>query len=209
MLKRIIEHEVTVFPVVPTIGATLLSLNREWRLDISDACARVTNTAAALPAEFVPRARDGVPERAHLRDVRTHRVQARRIPRAGARAREADVGRQARFLARRSFCCHPTASRCRPARPGILHVRGPHVMVGYWKQPELTDHMLKPGRLPGERVLCTHDYLHGWTRTASCTSSAARDDIIKTRGEKVSPIEVENALHRDRRRARGGRRRRA
>ena len=66
-------------------------------------------------------------------------------------------------------------------------------MLGYWKQPDLTAHMLKPGRYPGERVLCTHDiftmdeegYLYFVGRT---------DDIIKTRGEKVSPVEVENVL---------------
>jgi acyl-coenzyme A synthetase/AMP-(fatty) acid ligase len=54
--------------------------------------------------------------------------------------------------------------------------------------------MLKEGPVPGERMLCTHDnftidvdgFLYFVGRT---------DDIIKTRGEKVSPIEVENALH--------------
>jgi acyl-coenzyme A synthetase/AMP-(fatty) acid ligase len=68
-------------------------------------------------------------------------------------------------------------------------------MQGYWRQPELSARMLKPGRYPGERVLCTHDvftmdeegYLYFVGRT---------DDIIKTRGEKVSPVEVENVLHR-------------
>ena len=68
-------------------------------------------------------------------------------------------------------------------------------MAGYWNRPDLTDEMLEPGKLPGERVLCTHDlfrmddegYLYFVGRT---------DDIIKTRGEKVSPVEVENALHR-------------
>ena len=35
VLKRVIEHDVTVFPIVPTIGATLLSLHRSWRLDVS------------------------------------------------------------------------------------------------------------------------------------------------------------------------------
>jgi acyl-CoA synthetase (AMP-forming)/AMP-acid ligase II len=54
VLKRIIEHEVTVFPIVPTIGATLLSLNRSggWTFPT---VRRVTNTAAALPAEFIPK----------------------------------------------------------------------------------------------------------------------------------------------------------
>lgn len=82
-----------------------------------------------------------------------------------------------------------------PGEIGTLYVRGPHVMAGYWNRPDLTDEMLKPGKLPGEKVLCTHDlfrmddegYLYFVGRT---------DDIIKSRGEKVSPVEVENALHR-------------
>ena len=32
-------------------------------------------------------------------------------------------------------------------------------------------------------------------KTATCTFMGRSDDIIKTRGEKVSPVEVENCLH--------------
>ncbi|MEJ2360125.1 MAG: AMP-binding protein [Gammaproteobacteria bacterium] len=77
---------------------------------------------------------------------------------------------------------------------GILYVRGPHVMLGYWNQPERSAHMLKPGRLPHERVLCTHDWFY--TDDEGFLYFVGRsDDIIKTRGEKVSPVEVENVLH--------------
>ena len=73
-------------------------------------------------------------------------------------------------------------------------MRGPHVMAGYWRSPELTAHMLKDGPVPGERMLCTHDFFtvdeEGFLYFVGRT-----DDIIKTRGEKVSPIEVENALY--------------
>ncbi|MFT3756182.1 MAG: AMP-binding protein [Pseudoxanthomonas sp.] len=77
---------------------------------------------------------------------------------------------------------------------GVLHVRGPHVMAGYWNRPEQTAHMLRPGPLPGERVLCTHDLFR--TDDEGFLYFVGRsDDIIKTRGEKVSPVEVENVLH--------------
>ena len=54
--------------------------------------------------------------------------------------------------------------------------------------------MLKQGLLPGERMLCTHDlftvdedsYLYFIGRT---------DDIIKSRGEKISPLEVETVVY--------------
>ena len=80
-----------------------------------------------------------------------------------------------------------------PGTTGSLYVRGPHVMMGYWNLPEETAHMLKPGKYPGERVLCTHD----WFRTDEdgfLYFMGRSDDIIKSRGEKVSPVEVENAL---------------
>jgi len=68
-------------------------------------------------------------------------------------------------------------------------------MLGYWKQPELTAAMLKPGQLPGERVLCTHDFFT-MDADGDLYFVGRSDDIIKTRGEKVSPVEVENVLHR-------------
>jgi acyl-coenzyme A synthetase/AMP-(fatty) acid ligase len=54
--------------------------------------------------------------------------------------------------------------------------------------------MLKPGKFPGERVLCTHDHFR-MDEEGFLYFVGRTDDIIKTRGEKVSPVEVENALH--------------
>jgi acyl-CoA synthetase (AMP-forming)/AMP-acid ligase II len=77
---------------------------------------------------------------------------------------------------------------------GELVIRGSNVMLGYWEKPEETARRLKPGPLPGERVLYSGDLFRtdaeGWLYFV-----ARRDDIIKSRGEKVSPREVENAIH--------------
>jgi long-chain acyl-CoA synthetase len=67
-------------------------------------------------------------------------------------------------------------------------------MQGYWRDPAATAAKLLPGRWPGDRVLRSGDlfrtdddgYLYFVART---------DDIIKTRGEKVAPKEVEEVLH--------------
>jgi long-chain acyl-CoA synthetase len=92
------------------------------------------------------------------------------------------------------FLLSEDGSPVRAGEPGILHVRGPHVMLGYWGKPEETQLMLKAGRYPGERVLCTHDW---FTQDADgdLYFVGRSDDIIKCRGEKVSPVEVENCLH--------------
>jgi acyl-coenzyme A synthetase/AMP-(fatty) acid ligase len=68
-------------------------------------------------------------------------------------------------------------------------------MQGYWGKPAQTERYLRPGPLPGERVLYTGDlcridpegYLHFIARL---------DEVIKSRGEKVAPREVEKALER-------------
>jgi acyl-CoA synthetase (AMP-forming)/AMP-acid ligase II len=80
-----------------------------------------------------------------------------------------------------------------PGVVGQLVIRGATVMAGYWEKPEQTAKKLRPGPIPGERVLYTGDtckmdeegYLYFVGRM---------DDVIKSRGEKVAPKEVENAL---------------
>src|SRR6185436_7650621 len=77
---------------------------------------------------------------------------------------------------------------------GELVVRGSNVMRGYWRKPAETAERLKPGALPGEMYLHTGDIF----RTDSegyLYFVGRRDDIIKSRGEKVSPREVENVLY--------------
>jgi len=85
----------------------------------------------------------------------------------------------------------------RPVAPGdvgVLHVRGPHIMMGYWRAPELTAEKLRDGPYPGERTMSTHDHFTV-DEEGDLYFIDRSDDIIKTRGEKVSSVEVENALH--------------
>jgi acyl-CoA synthetase (AMP-forming)/AMP-acid ligase II len=85
--------------------------------------------------------------------------------------------------------------RVGPGVVGELVVRGANVMKGYWELPEETSRMLKPGPLPGEMVLHTGD-LFRTDEEGYLYFVGRKDDIIKTRGEKVSPREVEEVLHR-------------
>ena len=66
-------------------------------------------------------------------------------------------------------------------------------MKGYWERPEATAERLRPGPLPGEFVLYTGDYGR-FDEDGYLYFVSRMDDIIKSRGEKVSPREVENAL---------------
>jgi acyl-CoA synthetase (AMP-forming)/AMP-acid ligase II len=83
--------------------------------------------------------------------------------------------------------------RVPPGGTGELVVRGSNVMKGYWELPEETARMLRPGLWPGETVLYTGDVFR--TDDEGYLYFVGRkDDIIKSRGEKVSPREVEEVL---------------
>jgi acyl-CoA synthetase (AMP-forming)/AMP-acid ligase II len=77
---------------------------------------------------------------------------------------------------------------------GELVVRGGHVMQGYWGDTEMTERRLKRGPYPWEKVLYTGDLFKA-DDEGFLYFVARKDDIIKTRGEKVSPKEVENVLY--------------
>lgn len=67
-------------------------------------------------------------------------------------------------------------------------------MMGYWRDAVATQRMLKEGPFPGERMLSTNDHFAA-DDEGLLYFVGRSDDVIKTRGEKVSAVEVENALH--------------
>lgn len=190
---RVRSEGVTVFPGVPTVFATLLATHERSPLRFPTV-TRVTNTAAALPDEFVPCLREIFPHALIFTMYglteckRVSYLDPALIDTKPGSVGKAIPGTEVELLS-------PDGKPVPAGEVGILHVRGPHVMAGYWNRPDLTDQVLKPGKLRGERVLCTQD-LFRMDDEGFLYFVGRTDDIIKTRGEKVSPVEVENALHR-------------
>jgi acyl-coenzyme A synthetase/AMP-(fatty) acid ligase len=87
----------------------------------------------------------------------------------------------------------PEGNKVGPNVVGQLVIRGATVMKGYWEKPEATAKKLRPGPLPGEMVLFTGDYCR-MDEEGYLYFVGRMDDVIKCRGEKVAPKEVENAL---------------
>jgi amino acid adenylation domain-containing protein len=189
---RMRETGVTVFPGVPTIYAMLLSAHSRTPLHFP-AVTRITNTAAALPDNFVVRLREIFPNALVYKMYGL--TECKRVCYLEPELADSKPGSVGKAIpGTEVYLLDPQGNPVPPGETGILHVRGAHVMLGYWNRPDLSELMLRAGRLPGERVLCTHDHFRmdaeGFLYFVGRT-----DDIIKTRGEKVSPVEVENALH--------------
>jgi long-chain acyl-CoA synthetase len=191
IVKRVQEEEATVFPGVPTVYATLLSMRRTMEFELPTV-RRVTNTAAALPATFHDELRRIFPNA--LVFAMYGLTECKRVsylePELLA-GRPTSVGKA--IPGTEAMVLREDLTPVEPGETGVLYVRGPHVMVGYWRKPEQTAEMILEGPLPGERMLCAQDQFtiddEGFLYFVGRS-----DDIIKTRGEKVSPIEVENVL---------------
>jgi long-chain acyl-CoA synthetase len=84
--------------------------------------------------------------------------------------------------------------RLGPGQVGELVVRGRHVMRGYWQAPELTAQRFRLGPLLGERVCYSGD-LFKTDEEGYFYFVSRKDDVIKSRGEKIAPREVENVLY--------------
>jgi len=189
--KQMEAVEATVFPAVPTIFAMMISAYKSEPFSFP-AITKITNTAAALPADFVPWLHKIFPNALIFKMYglteckRVCYLEPEMVDKYPSSVGKAIPGTEVYLLSEEG---KPVAIN----EPGILYVRGPHVMAGYWKQPKLSAEMLKSGLLPSEKVLCTHD-LFRMDENGLLYFISRSDDIIKTRGEKVSPIEVENIL---------------
>ena len=130
-----------------------------------------------------------LPGRSHLFHVRPHRVQALQLFAAGGyRPKTRSVG--IAIPNTEMWIVDENDKRVGPGVVGQLVIRGATVMRGYWGKPEATARKLKPGPLPGEQVLYTGDYCR-IDEEGYLYFVGRSDDIIKSRGEKVAPKEVE------------------
>jgi long-chain acyl-CoA synthetase len=190
--KRIINYKATVFPGVPTIYAMMIENHKKSGISF-EGIRKVTNTAAALPEEFIPNLKKIFPNALIFKMYglteckRVSYLEPELVDLKPASVGKAIPGTEV-------FLLSPDGKKVPPGEAGILHVRGPHVMAGYWNKDDLSKEMLKPGFLPGERILCAQD-LFKMDEEGFLYFQGRKDDIIKTKGEKVSPIEVENVIY--------------
>jgi acyl-coenzyme A synthetase/AMP-(fatty) acid ligase len=80
-----------------------------------------------------------------------------------------------------------------PGETGELTIRGSNVMQGYWKDPELTAKTYRDKRYPSERVLYSGDYFKQ-DEDGFLYFLGRKDDMIKSKGERISAKEVENNI---------------
>jgi long-chain acyl-CoA synthetase len=190
--KHIEKYQPTVFPGVPTIYAMMIASNKENAVSF-DCIKKITNTAAHLPDDFIPDLKKLFPNALTFKMYglteckRVCYLEPELIDEKPTSVGKAIPGTEV-------FLLSAEGDPVPAGEPGILHIRGPHVMLGYLNKKELTDQMLKDGKLPGEKILCSNDWFK-MDEEGFLYFLGRNDDIIKSRGEKVSPVEVENVIY--------------
>ena len=192
VLETVTRERVTGFPGVPTMFAMLTGMSNIRDYDLSS-LRYVTNTAAALPVQHILALRELFP-RARIYSMYglTECKRCTYLPPADLERKPTSVG--IAIPNTELWLVDENDRKVGPNVVGQLVIRGATVMKGYWEKPEATARKLRPGPVPGEQLLYTGDlcklddegYLYFVGRM---------DDIIKSRGEKVAPKEIEAVLY--------------
>ncbi len=192
VMERVVNEKVTGIPMVPTIVATLLQMKAFSNFDLSH-LRYITNAAAPLPLAHARRLMELLP---HVSIISMYGLtECQRVsylPPEMLAQRPDSVGIPIPNC--EVFIWDEEGRELNAGRVGELVVRGSNVMQGYWNAPEETAKFFRPGRYRGDALLCTGD-LFRKDEEGYLYFVGRKDDIIKTRGERVSPKEIENIIY--------------
>lgn len=191
MLKRVAEEKVTGLPLVPSMVAMMLRIDNIATYDFTT-LRYMTSASAALPVPHLTSLRRLIPQ-ARLYNMYglTECVRVCYLAGEELDQRPDSVGRPMPNC--EVSVVDEDGREVELGETGELLIRGANVMQGYWNDPEMTARVYRPGPYPAWRWLHSGDYFrqdeNGWLHFVG-----RKDDMIKTRGERVSPKEVEDTI---------------
>lgn len=185
------REKVTGLPLVPTMAALILNM-KDLEPGSFPTLRYISNTAAALPPAHIERLQTLLPGTTIFSMYGlTECKRCTYLPPSRLKDKPGSVG--IAIPNTEAFVLGDDGQPVAPGEVGQLVIRGPHVMQGYWANPEATAKSLRPGPKPWEKVLYTGDLFYA-DAEGFLYFVGRTDDIIKTRGEKVAPKEVEAVL---------------
>jgi amino acid adenylation domain-containing protein len=192
VFERLRDERATGFPLVPSMVAMMLQM-KDLDPALFASLRYLTSAAAPLPVDHIRRLRNFLPG-ARLCSMygQTECIRATYLPHEQLEKRPGSAG--IAIPGMRAYVMDEAGKPAEPDTVGELVVSGPNVMKGYWEAPEATAKALRTHSETGALELHTGD-LFVADADGFLTFVARRDDIIKSRGEKVAPKEVETVLH--------------
>ncbi|GAB3677987.1 class I adenylate-forming enzyme family protein [Saccharopolyspora tripterygii] len=192
LVTNLVESGATVLPAVPAVAEALGRLLSRRGVG-TPALRLMTNTGAAMPAQVIQTLRAILPDlRVQLMFGLTECKRATIAEPDADLLRPGTCGRA--LPGTEVFTVDEDGNRLPAGEVGEIAVRGPNVMSGYWRQPEMSSRRF-PRRGDLFPELRTGDF--GWVdEDGHLYFEGRRDDIYKERGFRVSATEVEAAARR-------------
>lgn len=190
LLRRMREVGATVVPIVPSLASIILTLARRDSADPSPV-RLFTNTGAALPPTTMDALRERFPG---ARVVRQYgQTEAKRItvmPPEEERERPGAVGLP--LPGTRVLILDADGVPVPTGEVGEIVAAGPHVMPGYWRNPDISARTFRPDPETGEIRLHTGDF-GSLDADGYLYFEGRQDDMFKRKGFRMSTIEIEAA----------------
>jgi amino acid adenylation domain-containing protein len=192
VLETARAEAVTCLPLVPTMAAMILAM-KELAPGALPSLRCITNAAAPLPPAHIEGLRKLFPSaRLFCMYGLTECARATFLAPEELDRRAGSVGKA--IPDTQAYVVDDAGRPVGADVVGELVIRGPHLMRGYWENEQATDAALRPGLNPWERVLHTGDLFYS-DADGFLYFVGRKDDMLKIRGEKVAPQQVEAVLH--------------
>ena len=189
LIDVLVREGVTGLPIVPMMAALLMKHDMSA---LQGTLRYITSTGSALPPAHITALRTRFPNtRIYSMYGLTECKRVSFLPPDELDARPTSVGKPMDNVEVFVIDEH---GQLHESGVGELVIRGANVMQGYWRAPEETARVLKPGTLPGQSWLHSGD-LFRIDEDGYMYFLARLDDMIKSRGQRVSPKEVENVVY--------------
>jgi len=197
VISALVREKVTGLTAVPPMWIQLSQL--AWPETITEHLRYIANTGGRMPLETLRALRAALPKtRPFLMYGLTEAFRSTYLPPEEVERRPDSIGKaipNAEILVLRE-----DGAPCAPNEPGELVHRGALVGLGYWNDPEKTAEHFRPlprqvsGLVLPEIAVFSGDTVrmdeHGFLYFIG-----RRDEMIKTSGYRVSPVEVEEVLY--------------
>ncbi|MDO5691098.1 MAG: acyl-CoA ligase (AMP-forming), exosortase A system-associated [Pseudomonadota bacterium] len=199
VLQVLQRERITGLTAVPPLWIQLAEL--KWPDGAGQHLRYFANTGGKMPRDVLSRLRALLPQASpYLMYGLTEAFRSTYLPPQEVDARPDSIGRA--IPNQEVLVLRPDGTECDADEPGELVHRGSTVALGYWNDPEKTAERFKPLPRPGSGLTCpelavfsgdtvrrdAHGYLYFIGR---------QDEMIKTSGYRISPVELEEVIYSD------------
>ncbi len=198
VIRTLARERITGLTAVPPLYIQLAEL--DWPREIDQHLRYFANTGGKMVREVLDRLRRRVPSaQPFLMYGLTEAFRSTYLPPSEVDRRPDSIGRA--IPNQEVLVLRPDGSRCDPGEPGELVHRGSTVALGYWGDPVKTAERFRPlPRGEGSGLVLTETAVFsGDTVRADAEGYlyfiGRKDEMIKSSGYRISPVEVEDAVY--------------